>query len=114
MPRKLSTEATSTPNTETHGFGGRFRPAMTASHIVYQDTTISQDVSGTGNSFKSSPELRSALNRLIDDRKTTAAAIANAIRMPDGTDRTRVGQGKSVSVRVDTGGDRTGKKKNHK
>src|SRR3546814_5493179 len=85
MPRKLSTEATSTPNTETHGFGGRFRPAMTASHIVYQDTTISQDVSGTGNSFKSSPELRSALNRLIDDRKTTAAEIANAISMPVGT-----------------------------
>lgn len=83
--RKLSTEPTATRDTETCGFGGRFRPEPTASHIVHQYQPISEDVSASGNSFASASRLRSILNRLIDDRKTTAAEIANAIKMPVGT-----------------------------
>lgn len=83
-PRKLSTEATATPKTETCGFGGRFRPEATATHILPGYAVVSPS-SPDGNSFARGSELRSALNRLIADRKTTAAEIANAISMPVGT-----------------------------
>lgn len=80
--RKLSTEATATQETETRGFGGRFRPEATATHIVQGYAPVSDDV---GSSFFLAPELRAALNALIASGKASAADIAKAINMPTGT-----------------------------
>jgi hypothetical protein len=82
---KLSTEPTATRETETCGFGGRFRPEPTASHIVNQDQQSSDDVPGSGNAFAHPAELRAALDRLIDDGRASAAEIARAINMLPGT-----------------------------
>ena len=83
--RKLSIAATATRKTETCGVGGRFRPEATAAHISPSPTVLSPVGTPTGNSFSPAPELRSALNRQIEARKTTAAEIAKAIGMPVGT-----------------------------
>lgn len=83
--RKPSVEATATRATETCGVGGRFRVEATAAHIISQYQPSAPAVSDLGNSFKSSSELRTALNRLIETGETTARAIALAINMPAGT-----------------------------
>ena len=83
--RKLGVEATATRATETCGVGGRFRVEATAAHIISQYQPSSALVSDVGNTFKSSSELRTALNRLVESGEATATAIAIAINMPAGT-----------------------------
>lgn len=83
--RKLGVEATATRATETVGFGGRFRVEATAAHIISQYHPSPAPVSDVGNTFKSSSELRAALNGLIETGEATATAIALAINMPAGT-----------------------------
>lgn len=83
--RKLSIAATATPRTETCRVAGRFRPEATATHILPSPAGLSRAGDRSGNSFAQAPELRSALNRLIEARETTAAEIAKSIGMPVGT-----------------------------
>lgn len=83
--RKLCVEATATRATETCGVGGRFRVEATAAHIISQYQPSPAPVSDVGNTFKSSSELRAALNSLIETGEATATAIALAINMPAGT-----------------------------
>lgn len=83
--RKLGVEATATRATETCGFGGRFRVEATAAHIISQYEPARSVVADHGNCFKSSSELRAALNGLIAAGEATASAVALAIGMPAGT-----------------------------
>lgn len=83
--RKLGVEVTATRATETCGVGGRFRVEATAAHIISQYQPVPSGVSDGGNTFRSSSELRTALNRLITTGEGTATAIALAINMPAGT-----------------------------
>lgn len=83
--RKLSTAVIATPETETCGFEGCFHVAETTAHIVSQYRPLADDVSDHGNSFKSPPELRAALNALIASGRASAADIAKVINMPTGT-----------------------------
>lgn len=83
--RKLSAEPTATRETETCGFEGGFHVEDTSAHIGSQYRPLVDDDSDRGNSFKSSPELRTALNALVAAGRASAADIAKAISMPTGT-----------------------------
>lgn len=83
--RNIGVEATATRETETCGFGGRFRVEATAAHIVSQYQALPAVVSDSGNTFQSVTELRTALNALIASGGASATEIAIAIAMPVGT-----------------------------
>lgn len=83
--RKLSVAAGSTPETEVRGFEGSFHVEDTSAHIGSQYRPLVDDVSDRGNSFRTSPELRAALNALVAAGRASASDIAKAISMPSGT-----------------------------
>jgi hypothetical protein len=83
--RNIPVEATATRATETCGFGGRFRVEATAAHIVSHYEPSPAPSLDVGNSLKSLPELRAALNSLVAAGHVTATSIALAVNMPAGT-----------------------------
>jgi predicted XRE-type DNA-binding protein len=83
--RKLSVDSDTTLNTETCGEEGRFRVATIAAHISTSARSSDLPEVEVGNSLRSASELRDTINRMIEGRLITAASVAEAIGMPQGT-----------------------------